>query len=321
MRSPQRDMFQIGHPCGLCNRLDVIATGYMLAPLKGTTGIELVWPLNSHMPIRFHDLFTDLSSGRVVEHEIEQSIADDYHAAQAELPADYRGSVTYRESLRRVLNNAVPEVVADVAEFAARHFSADRLGRRPVGVHVRRSEHPLPLCPYAQPLRYYEAVMQSLPNDTMFFVSTDSEGSFRWLNERFGNRVFQRPKRHDNRTDLHGVREGLVDMLLLSRCRAIIGTHGSSFSGTAALAEGRPILMVKTFPRVPPRWPAFSAWRWLWAYRHFFVESTFWERWIEWSLRPTIARLFRVPARCRRISRSWRSTIASACSAMSARRR
>jgi hypothetical protein len=317
----EREMLQIGHPCGLCNRVDVIATGYVLAQQRGEENVELFWPLNSHLPIRFHDLFTGLPSGRVVEREIDHAVIDDYYAAQAALPVDYRGSAPYGHALRRLLNHVVPEVLAEVSEFASRQFGDDQRGRRPVGVHVRRSEHPMPLCPYAQPLRYYEAVMKSLPKETRFFVSTDSQDSFRWLDERFAERVFQRLKRHDNRVDLSGVREGLVDMLLLSRCSAIIGTHGSSFSGTAALAGGSVILMVKTFPHVPPQWPGFSTWRWLWAYRHFLVESTFWKRWFAWSLRPAMARLFRVPARCWRISRSCGSTIASACSAITARGR
>jgi hypothetical protein len=303
--SKELDVLQIGHPCGLCNRLDVIATGSMLAREQGREGIELLWPLNGHMPVRFHDLFTDLPDGRVVERDIDPGVVESYCAAQAGLPAAYRSSATYGEMLNRVLNSAVPEVRAQVLEFEARHFGPGKRSRPPVGVHVRRSESPLPLCPYAQPLRYYEAVMRSLPDDTRFFVSTDSQDGFQWLQKRFGARVFQRTKAHDNRSDVSGVQEGLVDMLLLSRCSAIIGTHGSSFSGTAALAGRIPILMVKTFPRLPAEWPSFSVMRWTWAYRHFLVESTFWKRWVDWSVRPAVTRLSRAPARCWRIASTY----------------
>src|ERR1035438_8937406 len=51
-------MLQVGHPGGLCNRLDVITTGYVLARDRGEEEIEVLWPLNSHMPSSFHDLFT-----------------------------------------------------------------------------------------------------------------------------------------------------------------------------------------------------------------------------------------------------------------------
>jgi hypothetical protein len=220
------------------------------------------------------------------------------------LPSDYRESEYYGEMLRRLLATVVPDVSSEVRAFVDRYFHPGGESRgTTIGIHVRRAEFPLPLCPYAQPLRYYEAVIRSLPEDTRFFVSTDSQEAFRWLRARFGDRVFQRPKVHDNRSSVAGIREGLIDMLLLSRCSAIVGTYGSSFSGIAGLAGKRPVLMVKTLPQIPPGWPSFSRWRWLWAHRHVFVEATMWQRWFLWVVRPRAARIPRIPARCLRILR------------------
>ena len=206
--------------------------------------------------------------------------------------------------LARVVANAVPEVQADVSAFAEEHFRhASGPTASTVGVHIRRLEPRVvvqelypgksrrqsectsedfsarQLCEFAQPLRYYEAVMKSFPRETRFFVCTDSQEAFHWLRGRFGNRVFERPKVHDNRTSVAGVREALVELLLLSRCVAVIGTGRSSFSHIAALAGRRPVVRVKTSPRIPADWPSFNRWRWLWAYRHFLVESTFWRTW------------------------------------------
>jgi len=270
----------------------VITTGYILAKIHGEEEIEVFWPLNYHLPVHFQDLFTDLPHGRVVERDVEPRVLADYETAQAQLPSDYRNSALYREMLRRVLDCTVPEVVSEVSEFVAAHFHGTQKGSGPIGVHIRRSEKPYPICPYAQPLRYYEAIMRGLAEDTRFFVSTDSQEAFWWLSRRFGDRVFQRSKLHDNRSELGGVREGLVDMLLLSRCSGIIGTFGSSFSGMASRVEGRPILRVKTNLQVPAGWPSFSSVQWLWSYRHFFVESTFWQRWLYYSARPTAGHLY-----------------------------
>lgn len=296
-------MLQVGHHCGLFNRVDVITTGYLLASLKGEEEIEVLWPINDrHMPVGFHALFTSLPRGRVVEREIDPEVWDSYHAARDALPTDYRNSEIYAEMLRQLLANVVPEVRDEVSSFVDAHF-ASAGGAKTVGVHVRRSEHPLPLCPYAQPLRYYEAVMRSFPSDTRFLVSTDAQDAFKWLQSRFGDRVFQKPKVHDNRSSVAGIREGLVDLLLLSRCSAIIGTFGSSFSGVAAMAGRCPILMLKASPDVPEDWPAFSRARWIWAYRHLLVESTLWHRWYLWVLRPQIERAGRIPARLMRVTR------------------
>jgi hypothetical protein len=238
-----------------------------------------------------------------VERDIDPEISREFYASVAGLPPDYRTSEYYGRMLRRLLANVVPDVHAAVTEFVSEHFRTTGPNSAIVGVHIRRSEHPWAVCPYAQPLRYYEAVMASFSTETRFFISTDSQEAFRWLETRFGGRVFQRPKLHDNRNSVAGVREGLVDMLLLSKCKAIVGTHGSSFSGQAALAGSRPTLMVKTVPEIPPDWPSFSRWRWLWAYRHFLLESTVWYRCFIWVLRPQAARIPRIPARVARLLR------------------
>jgi hypothetical protein len=300
-------MLQVGHPCGLCNRVDVIVTGYLLARMQGEDDIEIFWPLSDqHMPVSFHRLFTRLPRGRVVEREIHPRLSRDYIAAQASLPPDYRESKFYGEMLSQLLANVVPEVQSSVSAFAGQHFqSTSGADEMTVGMHIRRAEKPFPVCPYAQPLRYYEAIIRSFPDNRRFFISTDSQEAFRWMHARFGDRVFQRPKVHDNRSDIAGVREGLVDLLLLSRCQAVVGTFGSSFSYIAARAGGRPILMVKAYPRVPVGWPGFSVRRWLWAYRHFLVESTVWRRWFDWVVRPQAARVPRIPARCLRIARAY----------------
>jgi hypothetical protein len=128
--------------------------------------------------------------------------------------------------------------------------------------------------------RYYEAVMR-LPRNPLF-CEHDFGGSFRtdW-------QPTWRPKTHDNRTWWRS--RGDSSTCLFTRCSAIIGTYGSSFSGIASLAGQRPVLMLKTKPHIPAGWPSFSRWRWLWAQRHIFVEATTWRRWFIYVVRPQVA--------------------------------
>ena len=120
----------------------------------------------------------------------------------------------------------------------------------------------------------------------------------------------RRPKVFD-RTSVAGVRESFVDLLLLSRCTAVIGTAKSSFSNIAALIGRRPLLKVKTSPQIPVNWPSFNRWRWAWAYRHFLVESTFWRRWLFYDVRPYAMLVPRIPARCARMARKLAAKIAA----------
>lgn len=269
-------MIRIGHPRGLCNRLDVITTGLLLAAERGESEIEVHWPVNEDLPVHFNELFEPVPGVQVVEREVEPAALRTAEEAHLRLPRNFREVTRYGSLLRRVIECVVPEVMEPVRGFEAQHGLSARDGRGRVGVHVRRREQWVSISPFAQPSLYYEAVMTSFPRDTRFFISTDSQEAFAWFRRRFGARVCQREKQADNRCSLAGVREGLVDMLLLSRCEAVIGTHNSSFSALSAYAGGRPLLMVNTRPYAVGRWSHFSPARWAWAHRHFVLEPTFW---------------------------------------------
>ena len=191
-------MIRVGHPCGLFNRVDVITTAYLLARMRGEQEVEIVWPINDrHMPIGFHELFTSLPFGRVVEEDLDPEVAQFYFDATAALPSDYRESEFYGEMLRRLLANVVPDVLSEVTAFTDRYFHSGGAiqARTTIGIHVRRSEHPLPLCPYAQPLRYYEAVIRSFPGGDSLLCEHGFAGSVPLASEPgSADRVFQRPK-------------------------------------------------------------------------------------------------------------------------------
>lgn len=320
-------MLRVGHSGGLCNRLDTITTGYVLAGERGEA-IEVLWPRNSQMPAAFHDLFTGLPSGRTVECDVDPSVTRDYRARIASLAPNYRDSESYTKMLACVVANAIPEVQAKVSAFAEENFrESSRPNTSTIGVHIRRLEPRVvaqelygeatrqkgacassdlsarQLCEFAEPLRYYDAMMRNFPDTARFFISTDSQEAFRWLQTRFGDRVFQRSKTCDERVTTAGVREGLVDMLLLSQCAAVIGTGRSSFSHIAALAGRRPVVRVRALPSIPANWPAFNRGRWLWAYRHFFMETTVWKRWWFFTICPQVLRIPNIPRRCQRIAR------------------
>jgi len=323
-------MFRIGHPGGLGNRLDLITTGYVLAKENRLGDLEVLWPITNAMPASFFDLFSCLPGGRVVDCEVspndvgqfETIVLEDYYRLKKALPQDYRDSQFYGEMLATLMAKAHPELQSEAAAFVEENFQpASSCGLPTIGVNIRREEpaavvkevfgltsrglSPITpadfatrqLCEFAQPLRYYEAVMKSFPQNTRFFISTDSQEAFQWIRGRFGNRVFQHPRVHDNRTSVAGVREWMVEMLLLSRCAAVVGTGRSSAAYMAARAGGRPLLSVKTFPKIPADWPSFNRWRWLWAYRHILVESTFWRTWLFYVVRPRAVRIAKIPGK------------------------
>jgi hypothetical protein len=115
-----------------------------------------------------------------------------------------------------------------------------------VGVHIRRGD---PTREFIDEYRRSEdahfiaimqAVLDAVPG-TQFFLATDHPPTEVRLRELFGHRILTYRKtsllRHRQ-----AIREAMMDLLLLSRTAAVIGTHFSTFSeGAAMLGSGLPI--------------------------------------------------------------------------------
>lgn len=104
-----------------------------------------------------------------------------------------------------------------------------------------------------------------------FFVATDDSAILVRLKRRYGERMVAYPKRYRmsmtrwrrgvrRRTLGFGsrtteVRDGLIELMLLGRCRGVVGTHRSSFSKFAAVWGGVPYREVRGTRCVPLRLP------------------------------------------------------------------
>ncbi len=117
---------------------------------------------------------------------------------------------------------------------------------RLVGVHIRgtdnteSAEH--------SPLESFLARMQSETErdpKVRFFLATDDPATERVVQTRFPGRVVVRHKVFA-RDKAKGVRDALVDLLILSKCRLILGSYWSSFTDMAADLGGTPVEIVGT---------------------------------------------------------------------------
>jgi hypothetical protein len=234
---------------GLCNRLRALISGGYLA---GQSGRKLVlhWPPTDDCGARFCDLFTN-------------SIAES--DSPSDCPQPRRGSSP--DEVRRAMQSSEPvirmrecEWLVSAAERSQTipHFeslcpvntvvewleaASRRFDRPAMGVHVRRgdfAEH-LPK-QYHIDLPPLERYFEYLDDwRSTIFLATDGgdavEGSFR---QRYGDRVVIHPKRSSGRNTPEAIQDALVDVYLLQRCQAVIGTRYSSFSGLAWAVSGVP---------------------------------------------------------------------------------
>jgi len=116
-------------------------------------------------------------------------------------------------------------------------------GNEVVGVHIRRTNHlhykrkdPCLVSPTALFVKSMEKILNRHP-DTKFFLATDDRDEERTMREQFGINVIVYEKENINRDTEKGMRDALVDWLLLSKTSRIIGSSTSSFSEEAAVVN------------------------------------------------------------------------------------
>jgi hypothetical protein len=88
----------------------------------------------------------------------------------------------------------------------------------------------------------FVAVLESPRGSTRYFLATDNWEVEKLITKRFASRVIVYPKTYrtaiTQRQRSSSVEEALIEMILLGRCRTILGTYFSSFSKFSALWSG-----------------------------------------------------------------------------------
>ncbi len=104
-----------------------------------------------------------------------------------------------------------------------------------VGVHIRRPEN-LDASEHSKFEAFLDCMKAECATDPdiRFFLATDEPEDQKKLAAIFGQRLLLHPKRALDRSKPEALEDALVDLWILSKCKRIIGSHGSSFSNTAA---------------------------------------------------------------------------------------
>jgi hypothetical protein len=262
----ERDLFATCSS-GLCNRLLVLAGSLRIAA-RTNRKLWLYWPQNQDLGCPFDQLFTNTFP--MLEKEAFTTLLDTtftakiYNAWKTKGPmfktisADgdpdmniviikgwsypmFEGEGYSHEldsELRRNLLSftPVPEIQAVVDGFA--------LPLATIGVHVRRGDH---VDEFGQSKdEYFMAAMRGIRQrrpDVKFFLATDVADTEQRFRQAFGDSLLAVPKTWKGRADARGVREGLIDLLLLSRTSAILGNIHSSFSQVAGRLGARRMIV------------------------------------------------------------------------------
>jgi len=243
---------------GLGNRMRALDS---MLPLARKFGAELriLWPLYCELNCRFEDLF-EVPEGvsridtigwgvreklRVLAHRVTSQLFID-QARMTRLVAagydfdDLSGYATvFIKTYTRFRESPAP--YRDFVPIASlrRVIAALPLDERFVGVHIRRGDNDVAAA--QSPVELFVESMKreiELDEEVRFFVATDSPEVEAQLRELFGRRITSHPKASLDRNAPQGIRDGVVDLYGLARCRKVLGSYWSSFSETAAALGG-----------------------------------------------------------------------------------
>jgi hypothetical protein len=264
---------------GLCNRMRETASALALAEAAGQK-LDVYWLKNKHLNCSFDRLFEPIKGVRVVSVETNRwrallSPSSLYYRLKVvRAPNDlflgneqilrYRADgvdmvplvaaakhcviITYYSHFATLAHLELFRPKEDIlAEAEAAMAGMD--ARSLVGVHIRGTDNAE--AAERSPLEAFLTRMgQEVDRDpeVRFFLATDDPATERLVKERFPGQLATIPKEFA-RDKAAGVRAALVDLLVLSRCRWILGSHWSSFTNMAAELGGVQVEIVEAGTR------------------------------------------------------------------------
>lgn len=212
------------------------------------------WELSHEFSIPMDDVLTIDSNVEIVNKFDALNTLYLLKYPRIRIPTQDRLNIVHYNTFRSINDNKRADLTAEFAE-AIRTIQinqrlvaiADKIDvSNHIGVHCRRSDywslnHETAARTYIKLDRGMRAhLKQQYPNEK-FFISSDSPYTTIYFEEQFKGSIKHHPKasyplwRSRNR---QCIEEGIVDHILLSRCKKIVADSTSTFSKTAAWMGG-----------------------------------------------------------------------------------
>lgn len=251
---------------GLANRMLMFAGAQRLAR-HTERKLLLYWPENDQLGCPFDALFKNapamlrdqdmhevLRSDRTMKvynawhcPPLYEQVSPDGDAAEIVLLKGWTAPKFANETLASLRDELCEQLrtLAPADEIMA-EAKAITLPHQCLGVHVRLGEQGQDAKYFTQSKReHFEVVLRALAEqcpDASFLLATPCPEVERRFRSSLGARVITLPKSGPGREG-PAIREALIDLLLLSRTRGVLGNHGSTFSQVAAMLGPRLLVM------------------------------------------------------------------------------
>ena len=222
---------------GFANRLRATVSGICAAEEMGRS-ICISWPREAAFGATWADLF-DLSASRLPvwltfddRHENDLQMCN---SAADWLTVQKRSTIRIK-SYGIFFKPSEERWLYWLRRLQPRPEFLHILEGRPVGVHIRRTDHRKAI--EQSPTVAFLKAMDAYPRATTFFLATDDPAERTLVASRYHGRIVGLYATHYRRDILEGVQEAFAEFMQLTQCSEIIGSAASSFSEMAAAYGG-----------------------------------------------------------------------------------
>lgn len=263
MNSKERERlnFYCFNDGGLANRMQCLESTLLVAKQFGCE-VGAFWVRNPQLHASYAELFQDVPGLQVIDSNLWkqiQSLISDKEQTLVLSTSDLKSMASDPESwasydfgrYRNVFFRTwmrfcrSPDRQTSLVPIASLQERIDALSDRAVGrvgIHIRRTDNE-----WSKKFSSTEAFhhhMESMP-ESLFFAVSDDLTEVEALIARYPGRVTTSGLRNRERHSTEGIQEALIEMMLLSRTKVILGSAASTFGATAAHIGGIPLHIVR----------------------------------------------------------------------------
>jgi hypothetical protein len=260
---------------GLGNRMRVIASSIALSQRLKTT-VEVLWINNVALNCSFFDLFQKLEDIEIVESVYIKSWNKIAHRQRRKkLWNTYQNfDIQLNDEGLKSLSSSQNDLLEHIKDAetvfidTCQHFYGDlsclsylipadgiadtakirlsETGGAYIGVHIRRGDNTMskansPTALFIQTLKNE----QKRNADIKFYLATDDRGEAKILKKVIGESIVYYPSELARKRP-EGIQQALVDLILLSNAKKIIGSYWSSFTEIASVYGNIPLEVMKS---------------------------------------------------------------------------
>lgn len=264
---------------GLSNRILATATAYHYAK-RYNHSVTMLWGIDNSLGIAVEELFqmpedikivyvTERSIRKVPFKRIRSEIIKAYYRHKADYMIDREFA---RKACRGIINVDMEKFFKDYETLYVQSYTElmpitdhsifkmfvpseqicergkkvfEQIDENTVGMHIRRTDHvdAIAMSPLELFLQKLEELMQE--DGRKVFLATDDVETEQMIKERWGERILTYEGKTFSRTNEDGMKDGLIDMLALSKCQRIYGSHASTFGLMASYLGDKKLITLQ----------------------------------------------------------------------------